>query len=367
MKRVRIFLFLALLILMNSAQAASVRLKDLVEFEGVRSNDLIGYGLVVGLNGTGDGLRNSPFTEEIMENILERLGVNITGEQARPRNVAAVIVTAKLPAFARTGSRIDVYVSAIGDARSLLGGTLILTPLKAADGEIYAVAQGAVLSGGVDIEGEATRVIQGVPTSGSIPSGAHVEREVQFSLDDLRTLTLALKDPDFTTAVRIESEINSVLSAIAASAIDAGSVELRIENLDLPTAHVLARIENLEIEPEMRARIIIDQKSGTIVLGKDVKISRVAVSQGNLTLRVEEQSIVSQPNPFAAGETITLPRTNATITNESSVALAEVPDAVHLSDVVEGLNALGVTPRDMVNILKTIKASGALHADLIIQ
>src|SRR6056297_3699296 len=196
---------------LQAANAGPVRIKDLVEFDGVRGNDLLGYGLVVGLNGTGDGLRNSPFTEELMSNILERLGVNVTGEQFRARNVAAVLVTAALPPFARAGGRIDVTVSAIGDAESLLGGTLVMTPLNAADGQIYAVAQGTIIAGGAAAEGEAGGVVQGVPTSGTIPAGARVEREVEFDFVGLESLRLALREPDFTTAARIERAINGAV------------------------------------------------------------------------------------------------------------------------------------------------------------
>lgn len=362
-------LALVVLVLMPSfSPAGPVRIKDLVEFDGVRGNDLVGYGLVVGLNGTGDGIRNAPFTEEIMSNILERLGVNVTGEQFRPRNVAAVFVTASLPPFARAGARVDVTVSAIGDADSLLGGTLIMTPLNAADGLIYAVAQGTVLAGGLEVEGDAARTVQGVPTTGSVPGGARVEREVQFDLQSLTEVRLALREPDFTTAERIEIAINTALGIPAATMLDAGTVRYDVGSVHgLSAAHAIGRIENLEISPEIRARVVIDQASGTVVLGENVRISRVAVSQGNLTLRVEETPIAVQPNPFAVGETIVLPRTRAGIEDDGGIALAEIPATASLSDVIEGLNALGVSPRDMIDILKTLKMSGALHAELIVR
>lgn len=345
-----------------------IRLKDLVEFDGVRSNDLVGYGLVVGLNGTGDGLRNSPFTEEILTNILERLGVNVTGEQFRPKNVAAVLVTASLPPFARAGSSLDVTVSAIGDASSLLGGTLIMTPLSAADAEIYAVAQGTIIAGGASAVGDGASVVQGVPTSGAIPSGATIEREVEFELKTLTTLRLALRTPDFTTANRIESVINSSFGHQVALMLDSGTVEIDIAATQMPSpAHALSRIENLLVEPERKARVVVDQRSGTIVMGEDVRISRVAVSQGNLTLRIEEAPIVVQPNPFAEGETVVVPRTSASITNEPGIGLADVREGTSLSQVIAGLNALGVAPRDMIDILKSIKASGALHAEFIVR
>lgn len=350
------------------AMANPVRIKDLVEFDGVRGNDLVGYGLVVGLNGTGDGIRNAPFTEEIMTNILERLGVNVSGEQFRPKNVAAVFVTATLPPFSRAGGRIDVTVSAIGDAKSLLGGTLIMTPLNAADGDIYAVAQGTVIAGGAAVEGNGAAVVQGVPTSGSIPSGAFVEREIDFDFSQLTSLRLALREPDFTTAARIETRINASFGREVAVMLDAGTVELNIGATRARSpAHALGQIENLPVEPERRARVVVDQRSGTIVMGEDVRISRVAVSQGNLTLRIQENPLVVQPNPFADGETVVVPRTDAEIEEEPGIGLAEVAPGTSLSEVVAGLNALGVAPRDMIDILKSIKAAGALHADFIVR
>ncbi|GFE50854.1 flagellar P-ring protein [Roseobacter cerasinus] len=350
------------------ATAGPVRIKDLVEFDGVRGNDLVGYGLVVGLNGTGDGLRNSPFTEDIMSNILERLGVNVTGEQFRPQNVAAVLVTAALPPFSRAGSQIDVTVSAIGDADSLLGGTLVMTPLNAADGQIYAVAQGTIIAGGVVAQGDGANVTQGVPTAGVIPSGARVEREIEFELSSLTNLRLALRDADFTTAARIEDAINADFGRSVAFMLDSGTVELNIPETRMASvAHALGRIENISVQPERKARVVVDQRSGTIVMGEDVRISRVAVSQGNLTLRIQEAPIAVQPNPFAEGETVIVPRTNAEIEEEPGIGLAEVPTGTSLSEVISGLNALGVAPRDMIDILKSIKAAGALHAEFIVR
>lgn len=361
-------LLLVALLAGQVSMAAGIRIKDLVEFDGVRGNDLIGYGLVVGLNGTGDGLRNAPFTEEILTSMLERLGVNVSGEQFRPKNVAAVFVTATLPAFARAGGQIDVTVSAVGDANSLLGGTLVMTPLSAADGEIYAVAQGTIIAGGASATGDAASVVQGVPTSGVIPAGARVEREVAFAFGEMETIRLALRNPDFTTARRIESAINGGLGRHVAQMLDAGTVTLSVRAAGARSpAHLLSRIENLPVEPEARARVVVDQSSGTIVLGSDVRISEVAVSQGNLTLRIDEAPIAVQPNPFAQGETVIVPRTNARIEEEPGIGLAEIPAGTSLSEVVAGLNALGVAPRDMIDILKTIKAAGALHAEFIVR
>lgn len=363
----RLLLALLLALLPALGHAAPIRIKDLVQFDGVRGNDLVGYGLVVGLNGTGDGIRNAPFTEEIMSNILERLGVNVTGEQIRPKNVAAVLVTATLPPFARAGSQVDITVSAIGDAKSLLGGTLVMTPLNAADGEIYAVAQGTILAGGVAAQGDAASVVQGVPTSGTIPSGARVEREISFDLNGMSTVRLALRTPDFTTAGRIEKAINDEFGRRVAVMQDAGTVALDIGATNMRSAaHALGRIENLGVEPERRARVIVDQRSGTIVMGEDVRISRVAVSQGNLTLRVEEAPEVVQPNPFSEGTSIVVPRTKASIEENPGIHMAEVGETTSLSEVVAGLNALGVSPRDMIDILKSINAAGALHAEFIV-
>ncbi len=348
------------------AMAGPIRIKDLVEFDGVRGNDLVGYGLVVGLNGTGDGLRNSPFTEEIMSNLLERLGVNVVGEESRPKNVAAVLVTATLPAFARAGGQIDVTVSAIGDSKSLLGGTLVMTPLNGADGQIYAVAQGTIIAGGISAEGEGARVVQGVPTAGTIPSGARVEREVEFDFTTITSLRMALRAPDFTTAGRIETAVNLEFGQAVAVMLDAGTVAVDLTGADSP-AHVLARLENLMVVPETRARVVVDQRSGTIVMGEDVRISRVAVAQGSLTLRIQETPLVAQPNPFSEGETVVVPRTSADIQTEDGTGMAELQGGTSLSEVVAGLNALGVAPYDMIDILKSINAAGALHAEFVVQ
>ena len=363
----RFFIAVVALLLAGSVAASPIRIKDLVEFDGVRGNDLVGYGLVVGLNGTGDGLRNSPFTEEMMANLLERLGVNVAGEDFRPKNVAAVFVTASLPPFARAGGRIDVTVSAIGDAKSLLGGTLVMTPLNGADGQIYAVAQGTIIAGGVSAEGDGASVVRGVPTSGVIPTGARVEREVEFDFTQMDTIRLALRSPDFTTAERIERCINQEFGAKVAVMLDSGTVSVDVGRTGIASpAHVISRLENLLIEPEMRARVVVDQRSGTIVMGEDVRISRVAIAQGGLTLRIEETPLVIQPNPFSEGETIVVPRSSASIDTAPGTGMAEVSGGTDLSEVVAGLNALGVDPHDMIDILKAINAAGALHGELLV-
>lgn len=360
-------LVLTLVLLPVMTWAAPVRIKDLATVDGVRGNDLVGYGLVVGLNGTGDSLRNAPYTEEMLGGLLERLGVNVTGESFRPKNVAAVLVTATLPPFARAGSQTDVSVAAIGDAKSLLGGTLIMTPLNAADGEVYAVAQGSIIAGGVSAEGEGASVVQGVPTSGTIPSGARVEREVDFDFSQMSSFRLALRTADFTTAARIEKAINDDLGDGVATLMDAATISIDSTPIGrVNPARLVGRIENIAVEPESRARVVVDHRSGTIVMGEDVRISRVAVSQGNLTLRVRETPVVSQPNPFAPGQTVVVPRTDAQITQEPGIGFAEVSGESSLSDVVAGLNALGVRPRELIDILKAVHAAGALHAEFVV-
>ena len=369
MKCLSAMLIASLTMFVPPVTAAEVRIKDLVEYDGVRGNDLVGYGLVVGLNGTGDGLRNSPFTEEALVNLLERLGINVAGEQFRPKNVAAVLVTANLPPFARTGGQIDVSVSAIGDSKSLRGGTLIMTPLSAADGNIYAVAQGSLIAGGVSAAGDAAEFVTGVPTSGVIPAGARVEREVEFVLSEMTEMRLALRNPDFTTAARIERAVNDRFGMRIATMLDSGTVHLDIQKSGAPSpAHLISMLENIEVASAQKARVVVDQRSGTIVLGEDVRISRVAVSQGNLTLRVQEAPLVIQPNPFSqSGEAIVVPRTDVDIQEEPGIGLAMVDTSVSLPEVIEGLNALGVSPQNMIDILKAIKAAGALHAEFVVQ
>ncbi|WP_425409232.1 flagellar basal body P-ring protein FlgI [Hyphococcus sp.] len=366
----RLKVFLAALLagfVFHADASADVRLKDIVNVEGVRGNDLVGYGLVVGLDGTGDGVRNSPYTEEALSSLLERLGVNVQGEDFRPRNVAAVVVTATLPPFARAGSQIDITVSAIGDASNLLGGTLIMTPLHAADGEVYAVAQGPVLASGFSAEGAGTEVTFGAPTSGSIPQGARVEREINFDFASMQNLRLALRSPDFTTATRIETAINAAFGGSIATVLDPGTVEVSLVNSAMKPVHMMGRIENLRVSPEQKARIVIDQKSGTVVLGADVRISRFAVTQGNLTISVRETPVVSQPNPFSRnGETIVLPDTTISVDQNTERRIGLVEENVALSDLIEGLNALGVGPRELIDILKSVKAAGALHAELVL-
>ena len=347
---------------------AQTRIRDIVDVEGIRQNDLVGYGIVVGLNGTGDSVKNSPFTEDSLSYMLERLGVNVQGEEIKPKNVAAVLVTATLPSFARTGSTVDVTVASIGDAKNLEGGTLILTPLKGADNEVYAVAQGSIIVSGIDVQAEGARETRGTPTTGAIPSGARIERELNYDFNQLSSLTLALRNPDFTTAARIEDAINGEMGQRVAYMRDPGTVELNLAPLDQSPARVLANIENLSVPVVTPARIVIDEKSGTIVLGEDVKVSRVAIAQGNISIKITETPVTSQPGPFSRGETTTTPRSEISIGQTGgtgSVALLE-PN-VSLSELISGLNALGVTPQEMADIIRAMKAAGAIQAELVIR
>jgi flagellar P-ring protein FlgI len=347
--------------------AASSRIKDITDFEGVRDNPLVGYGLVVGLNGTGDSLRNSGFTAESLEAMLERLGVSTQGQSLKTKNVAAVMVTATLPPFARQGSRLDVAVSALGDARSLEGGTLLVTPLYGADGEIYAVSQGQLTIGGFVAEGAAESVTRGIPTSARIAAGAIIEREVDFALDQLERVRIALRNPDFTTAERIASAINRRFDASIARVTDPTTVALNVPPAYRGrTAQLLTDIEQLAVDPDQPARVLIDEHSGIIVMGEDVRISRVAVAQGNLTVRVTEQPQVSQPNPLAEGDTVVVPRTQVEVDDGSNRSMVVLEEGVSLQELVAGLNALGVGPRDLISILQAIKAAGALQAEIAV-
>jgi flagellar P-ring protein FlgI len=343
--------------------AAQVRIKDIADVEGVRDNQLIGYGLVVGLNGTGDKLNDNIFTRESLIGMLERLGVN-TQDQATnlaTKDLAAVMVTAELPAFARNGGRIDVAVSAMGDATDLTGGTLLVTPLIAADGEVYAVAQGSLATGAIAAHGAASSVTRGVPTGGRIANGATVEREVPFKLDKVGEVSLGLRNPDFTTAKRIEAAINAAVGPISHVA-DPRTVVVEFGNRD--PIDTLATLEDLRVEPDTPAKVVIDEASGTIVMGANVRISTVAIAQGNLTIRVTETPQVSQPGPLSNGTTTTVPRTQVQVDDQNDRKLGILTAGVTLRDLVASLNALGVGPRDLISILQAIKAAGALQADL---
>jgi len=342
---------------------ADVRIKDIADVEGVRENQLIGYGLVVGLNGTGDKLNNNIFTRESLVGMLERLGVNTRDHVAAlsTKNVAAVMVTAQLPAFARSGSRIDISVSALGDASNLTGGTLLVTPLLGADGEVYAVGQGTLSTGALAARGAGASVTRGVPTSARISNGATVEKDVPFNLEKGDGLWLALRNPDLTTAERIAGIINKSVGRIA-KVTDPRTVRINLGGRD--PIDTLGQIEELRIEPDNSAIVVIDEASGTIVMGANVRVSTVAIAQGNLTIRVTEAPEVVQPDPLTRGTTVTVPRTAITIDDQHDKKLGIITAGVTLRDLVASLNALGVGPRDMISILQSIKAAGALQADL---
>jgi flagellar P-ring protein precursor FlgI len=345
-------------------QAAAARIKDIVDFEGVRENQLVGYGLVVGLNGTGDSLNNSPFTKQSLQSMLERLGVNTAGENVRTANVAAVMVTANLPPFATQGSRMDVSVAALGDADSLQGGTLLVTPLLGADGEVYAIAQGPVAINGFKAEGDAATIISGVPTTGRISSGALIEREIEFHLGSQTSLRLALRNPDLTTARRIALAVNDFIGAPTATPEDPATVRLTLpQGFNGNIVDLLTDIEQLMIETDQTAKIVIDENSGIIVMGRDVRVSSVAVAQSNLTVTIAEDPTVVQPNPLSLGVTSTEANTNLNA-NLSETALTIVNESVTLQELVDGLNALGISPRDLIAILQAIKATGALQAEI---
>ncbi len=356
----------ASLILLSTPAGASSRIKDIIEFEGVRDNMLVGYGLVVGLNGTGDSLSDGHFTKQSLQAMLNRLGVKPTDAGLDSNNVAAVMVTATLPPFARLGIRIDVTVSSIGDSESLLGGTLLVTPILGADGEVYAVAQGQLAVGGFTAQGEAETITKGVPTSARIANGGIVEREVGFDMSNMETVKLSLRNPDFTTARRVAQAINAFLGTAAASPRDLSTVLLTVpDSYRSNVVNLLTDIEQLRVEPDQLARVIIDEQSGIIVMGENVRISTVAIAQGNLTIRITEAAQVSQPGPFAeVGETVTVARTDIEVEEGEDMRLTIVNDGVTLQQLVNGLNALGIGPRDMITILQAIKTAGALQAEI---
>src|SRR5580693_7987316 len=343
---------------------ATSRIKDLANIEGVRQNQLVGYGLVVGLNGTGDTLNNIPFTKQSLQAMLERMGVNIRGATIRTGNVAAVMVTGNLPPFGTQGTRMDVTVSALGDSKNLQGGTLLVTPLLGADGNVYAVAQGSVTINGFQAEGVAASVTRGVPTVGRIANGAIIEREIEFALNRLPNVRLALRNADFTTAKRIAAAVNDYLGVKTAEPIDPSTVQLSIPpEFKGNVVAFLTEIEQLQVEPDLAAKIVIDERSGIIVMGRDVRVATVAVAQGNLTVTISESPQVSQPNALSRGRTVVTPRSSVRVT-EDGKKFALVKDGVSLQQLVDGLNGLGIGPRDLIGILQAIKAAGAIQADI---
>lgn len=348
-----------------SISYASSRIKDIADFEGIRENQLIGYGLVVGLNGTGDNIKSINFAKESIISMLDNIGVNARDGQLKAKNIAAVMVTASLPAFARQGTRIDVVVSAMGDAKNLQGGTLVATPLIAANGEVYAVAQGQIATSSVSASTDTTSVVKGVPTSGRIANGAIIENEIDFDFDSLDKVTIALRNPDFTTARRVSDAINTMLGEMCAKALDPATVEVEVPDQYLgDLVSLMTNIEQLQVQPDQVAKVVIDESSGIVVIGKDVKINKLAIAQGNLTIKISEIPLVSQPLPFSNGETIVETTSLIEVNEDTDSRLSVLDTGVNLQELVDGLNALGVTPRDLISILQTIKASGALQADI---
>jgi flagellar P-ring protein precursor FlgI len=364
----QLLLLAGLLCCLAQAVNAETRIKDIVAVQGVRANQLIGYGLVIGLNGTGDTLRNSPFTEQSLQSMLDRMGINVRNSKARTRNVAAVIVTAELPAFVGKGARIDVTVSSLGDATSLAGGSLFLTPLSGADNQIYAVAQGPLAVTGFSTQGKAETLTQGVPTTGRIPNGALVEREAPGHFAEEKTMVLELRNPDFGTAVKVADAVNAYMHARygikVARENDLRTITVR-RPFYLSAARFMAEIGELPVRPDAPARVVIDERTGTIVIGKDVQISTVAVAHGNLTVRVTETPRASQPLPFSRGQTVVLPETQ--VSADQKGGNLAIVGGTNLQTLVGGLNRIGLKPMGIIAILQAIKSAGALQADLVVQ
>lgn len=344
----------------------AVRIKDIASFEGVRENYLVGYGLVVGLNGSGDSVASVPYTKESLVGMLERLGINVRDAAALSgKNIAAVMVTATLPPFSRHGSKIDVNVSAMGDAKDLRGGTLLVTPLVGADGEVYAVAQGPLAVGGLQASGQSgSKITKGVPTSGKVSNGAIVEKEIGFEFITLQKLNLTLRNPDFTTAKRMAEAINHAFPSTA-QALDPTTVLVTLpQNWRGNAVEFLTKIEQLTLVPDTVAKIVIDDQDGVIVMGENVRISTIAVTHGNITIKVTETPQVSQPNPFTqVTQATTVERSDINIKEENG-GFVVLKEGVTLQELVKALNSIGATPKDLISILRTIKASGALQADI---
>ena len=353
-----------LFLVLQPSWLGAVRIKDLAEISGVRDNQLVGYGLVVGLDGTGDG-KKSLFTIQSMVSMLEKMGITVNAADIAVSNVAAVMVTAELPPFAKAGRRIDVLVNSIGDAKNLQGGTLLMTPLKAANGQVYAVAQGPVNTGGFAAQGQGGSVQKNFPTVGRVIDGALVEREVNINLNARRNLTLSLRQPDFTTVTRMTEAINALFYDRIADAQDAGTVDVKVPMDYIGNIVALvAKIEKLEVQPDITARVIINERTGTVVMGENVRISTIAIAHGNLSIVIKESPLVSQPLPFSeGGETVVTPDTDVSVV-EGESQLVVMPSSASIGEVVNALNALGVSPRDLIAIFQAIKAAGALQAEL---
>ena len=351
------------LLALAQAQAAEVRMKDLARIQGVRENELFGYGLVIGLNGTGDKA-GTLFTVQSIASMLQRMGIQVPRDRVGVKNVAAVVITAKLPPFAKTGTTLDVLVSSLGDASSLQGGTLLLTPLQAADGKVYAVAQGPVSMGGFNVEagGTGEKVQKNHPTVGRVPGGAIIEREVPTTVVENQTLAIVLNYPDFTTAGRLAEAVNGTLGSGLARAEDAATVRVRIRP-DQDPMDLIAKLEHLKVEPDRVAKVVINERTGTVIMGSQVRVSTVAISHGSLTVQIKSEFQVSQPPALSGGKTAVVPKTDVTVQEEKR-ALSVVEEGASIGDLVQALNAVGVTSRDLIAILQAIKQAGALQAEL---
>jgi len=358
-------LLLIVLVMVGTTTARAARIKDIANIRGVRQNQLFGYGLVVGLDGSGDGTKTL-FTVQSLASMLEKMGVTIDPDDLKVKNVAAVMITANLPPFARTGSQLDVLVSSIGDAKNLQGGTLLLTPMKGADGKVYAVAQGPVSTGGFSYgKGTGTGVQKNFPTVGRIVGGALIEREVANNFNEREVLTLALHVPDFTTATRMAQAINAAFGDAMANAPDAGTIQVKVPDLYRGrSVELVALIENLGVTPDMVSKIIINERTGTVIMGENVRIATIAIAHGNLSIQVNTQDNVSQPMPFARRGQTVVTSDREMVVEEGRNPLFLVESGVSLGEVVRALNALGVSPRDLIAIFQALKAAGALQAEL---
>lgn len=364
LEKINYILLITLVILLILPVAArAVRIKDIANIKGVRANQLVGYGLVVGLDGTGDG-NKALFTTQSMVSMLEKMGITVDSDDIKVKNVAAVMVTAELPPFAKAGSRIDALVSSVGDAKNLQGGTLLLTPLKAANGQVYAVAQGAVNTGGFSASGSGASIQKNFPTVARLIGGALIERDLNIEFNQRQALTLSLRQPDFTTVSRVTDAINALFYDPIASATDGGTVEVQV-----PTAYtgnlveLVSMIEKLDVKPDLAARVVINERTGTVIMGENVRLSTLAIAHGNLSIVIRESSQVSQPRPFSDGRTVVTPNTDISV-DEGGQQLVVIPSGANIGQVVNALNALGVSPRDLIAIFQAIKAAGALQAEL---
>ena len=355
--------FAALVVAGAWCRVDAARLKDIADVEGVRPNQLIGYGLVVGLNGSGDGTQ-AQFTIQSIVNMLERMGINVDPKQVKVKNVASVMVTAKMPPFSKIGQKIDVVVSSIGDAKSLQGGTLLLTPLKGSDGKVYALAQGPLSIGGFAAGGAGGGVQKNHPTAGRIPNGATIEREIPVALNTKKQIRMSLKSPDFTTVIRAVDAVNSLLGGKVAFPVDAETFVINVpRQYDGNVVGLLAAVENVKIDPDQRAEVVMDERTGTVVMGANVRLAPVAIAHGNLSIQISENPQVSQPAPLGGGQTVVTPSTQVSV-KEQGGKLILIPEQNTIGDLVSALNAVGVTPRDLISILQSIKAAGALQAEL---